>query len=295
MKLDANFITHWKTERLLEACGPTAVLGLLRLWGDAQNKRQWRGLTLNPRKLAAIMRHDGDADALWAAMTDKDSPWLDEEPEGKWAIHGFDEHNRQLLHLWEAGRKGGRPSKDNTNTDKGRVGLGAYANHMVSSSPSTEKKDDEETISKPFANHMVSVVTTPTLEEFKIAASMMGVEEAIAEEVWHDNESRAIAPTGEWTDWNGRPIANWRSNLKARAAQIARKRPSKALTKPKGVWDAKQGIDALQTKLERMKANPKFRRHKAETPWETEWTPEAKAEVTAIRAKIRELEGVVAA
>jgi hypothetical protein len=279
VKLDANFITHWKTERLLEACGPTAVLGLLRLWGDAQNKRQWRGLTLNPRKLAAIMRHDGDADALWAAMTDKDSPWLDEEPEGTWAIHGFDEHNRQLLHLWEAGRKGGRPAKDNTNN--GRVGLGAYEKHM-------------DTICKPYGSS-TEVVTTPTLDEFKAAALLMGVEEAIAEEVWHDNESRAIAPTGEWTDWNGRPIANWRSNLKARAAQIARKRPSKALTKPKGVWDAKQGIDALQTKLERMKANPKFRRHKAETPWETEWTPEAKAEVAAIRAKIRELEGVVAA
>jgi thymidylate synthase len=113
--------------------------------------------------------------------------------------------------------------------------------------------------------------------------------------VWHDNESRAIAPTGEWTDWNGRPIANWRSNLKARAAQIARKRPSKALTKPKGVWDAKQGIDALNAKLERLKANPKNRRHKTETPWETEWTPEAKVEVAQIRAKIRELEGVVAA
>ena len=248
MKLDANFITHWKTERLLEACGPTAVLGLLRLWGDAQNKRQWRGLTLNPRKLAAIMRHDGDADALWAAMTDKDAPWLDEESDGTWAIHGFDEHNRQLLHLWDAGRKGGRPTKDNTNN--GRVGLGAYEKHM-------------DTICKPYGFSTESV-TTPTLEEFKTAASMMGVEEAIAEEVWHDNESRAIAPTGEWTDWNGRPIANWRSNLKARAAQIARKRPSKALTKPKGVWDAKQGIDALQAKLERMKANPKFRRHKAD-------------------------------
>jgi hypothetical protein len=166
---------------------------------------------------------------------------------------------------------------------------------MVSSSPSTEKKDDEETISKPFGNHMVSVVTTPTLEEFKIAASMMMVEDAIAEEVWHDNESRAIAPTGEWTDWNGRPIHNWRSNLKARAAQIARKRPSKVLAKPKGVWDAKQGIDALKAKLERMKGDPRLRQHKADCPWETEWKPEAKAEVARIREKIRELEGVVAA
>jgi hypothetical protein len=292
MKLDANFITHWKTERLLAECGPTAVLGLLRLWGDAQNRKQWTGLTLNPRKLAAIMRHDGDADALWSAMTDKDAPWLDEEQGGTWAIHGFSDHNSQLVHCWQIGTKGGRPK---SNTEHGRVGQGAYANHMVSSSPSTETDEDKETISKPSANHMVSVVTTPTLEEFKFAASMMMVEEAIAEEIWHDNESRAISPNGEWTDWNGRPIANWRANLKARSAQIARKRPAKALTKPKGVWDAKQGIDALKAKLERMKGDSRLRQHKAETPWETEWKPEAKAEVARIRQRIAELEGVVAA
>jgi hypothetical protein len=139
------------------------------------------------------------------------------------------------------------------------------------------------------------VVNTPSLEEFKTAASMMGVEAEIAEEVWHDNESRAIAPTGHWTDWNGRPIHNWRSNLKARAAQIARKRPSKALTKPKGVWDAKQGIDALKAKLERMKGDPRNRQRNPEKPWESSWTPEAKAAVAEIKMKISELEGVVAA
>jgi hypothetical protein len=215
-------------------------------------------------------------------MTDKQAPWLDEEPEGTWAIHGFAEHNRQLIHLWGASVKGGRPPKDNTdNTILGRVGLGSNGSHM-------------ETICKPYGFSTESV-TTPTLEEFKAAALLMGVEEAIAEEVWHDNESRAIAPTGEWTDWNGRPIANWRSNLKARAAQIARKRPSKALTKPKGVWEAKQGVEALKAKLEKMKSDPRNRRHKADCPWETEWLPEVRAEVARIREKIRELEGVVAA
>lgn len=101
-----------------------------------------------------------------------------------------------------------------------------------------------------------------------------------------------------WVDRNAIAIKSMPHDLSRFAAHWAeneRKRPSKALTKPKGVWDAKQGIDALNAKLERMKANPKFRRHKPETPWETEWTPEAKAEVAAIRAKIRELEGVVAA
>lgn len=139
------------------------------------------------------------------------------------------------------------------------------------------------------------VVETPTLEQFKVAASMLMVEEAIAEEIWHDNESRAIAPTGHWTGWNGQPIYNWQSNMKARAAAIARKRPATALTKPKGVWEAKQGLEALKSKLERMKGDPRNRRHKPQCPWETEWTPEAKAEVARIREKISELEGVVAA
>lgn len=281
MKIEPNFPDHWKTKRLIKACGAEAALGLLRLWGHAQSRREYTGLTLNPIKLAGMMDYSGDENALWDAMTDPQAPWLDAEPDGTWAIHGFNEHNRQLIHLWGASSKGGRPSKSKDNTILDRTGLDVYTNHL-------------ETICKP-NGLSTEVVTTPTLEEFKIAASMMGVEEAIAEEVWHDNESRAIAPTGEWTDWNGRPIANWRSNLKARAAQIARKRPSKALTKPKGVWEAKQGIDALKAKLERLKANPNNRRYKPETPWESEWTPEAKAEVAQIRAKIRELEGMVAA
>jgi hypothetical protein len=71
--------------------------------------------------------------------------------------------------------------------------------------------------------------------------------------------------------------------------------PATALTKPKGVWDAKQGIDALKAKLERMKGDPRNRQPKADCPWETTWKPEAKAEAARIRQRIAELEGVVAA
>jgi hypothetical protein len=283
VKIEATFCDHWKTKRLIRACGAEAVVGLLRLWGHAQTRREYAGLTLNPVKLAGMMDYSGDEKALWDAMTDQQAPWLDEEPEGTWAIHGFAEHNRQLIHLWGASVKGGRPPKDNTdNTILGRVGLGSNGSHM-------------ETICKPYGSSTETVVTTPTLEEFKIAASMIGVEEAIAEEIWHDNEGRAIAPSGHWTGYNGQPIHNWRSNMKARASAIARKRPSTALTKPKGVWDAKQGIEALKAKLERMKGDSRLRQHKAEMPWETEWKPEAKAEVARIRQRIAELEGVVAA
>lgn len=279
MKIEPTFADHWKTRRLHKACGPEAVLGLLRLWGQCQTRKQYTGLTLNPIKLAGIMAYEGDHDALWQAMTDPDAAWIDPEPEGTYAIHGYEKHNKQLIHLWEAGKRGGRP---HTTTDKSIHTDDTYRNglHMVS---------------KCEPNGSSTLVQTPTLEEFKAAAAMLMVEEDIAEEIWHDNESRAIAPTGHWTGWNGQPIHNWRSNLKARAAAIARKRPAKALTKPKGVWEAKQGLEALKSKLERMKSDPRNRRHKPETPWETEWTDEARAEVARIRAKISELEGVVAA
>ena len=95
MKLDPGFASHWKTERLIDRCGPAAVVGLLRLWGDCQIRRRYTGLALTPAKLAAMLRYEGDHTALWEAMTDADAPWLDAEEGGTWAIHGFEEHNNQ--------------------------------------------------------------------------------------------------------------------------------------------------------------------------------------------------------
>jgi hypothetical protein len=101
-----------------------------------------------------------------------------------------------------------------------------------------------------------------------------------------------------WCAANGkqpsrRRYINWLN--RAERPMVATGAPATALTKPKGVWDAKQGIDALKAKLERMKGDSRLRQHKAEMPWETEWKPEAKAEVARIRQRIAELEGVVAA
>lgn len=291
MKIEPGFVSHWKTERLLHACGPSAVLGLLRLWGDAQTRRCWTGLTLSPRKLASIMKWDGDADVLWTAMTDPDGPWLDPEPAGTWTLHGFEEHNRQLIHLWHARRKGGAPSpippSHNNNTD--RTGLDPNEDHLKFICRSNDLHMDLHLNGKKPATS----VQTPDLQEFKTAASMIGVSESIAEEIWHDNESRPIAPTGEWTDIYGNPIRNWRSNMKARAAQIERKRPSTLSTKPMSVWEATQKKNALQAELERMKGDRRWRKAKAETPWETEWTAEGREKARGIREKIAKLEEVI--
>ena len=116
MKLDPGFASHWKTERLIARCGHSAVVGLLRLWGDCQIQRRWSGLAINPTKLAAMMRYEGDHAALWEAMTDADAPWLDPEEGGTYAVHDFGHHQKQVIHMWENGRKGGRPRKETSPT-----------------------------------------------------------------------------------------------------------------------------------------------------------------------------------
>jgi hypothetical protein len=131
-----------------------------------------------------------------------------------------------------------------------------------------------------------------TLEEVTAAGQLASVTPEVCKAYYDAREAVG------WVDRNAIPIKSMPHDLSRFASHWAeneRKRPATALTKPRGVWDAKQGIDALKAKLERMKGDPRLRQHKAQTPWETEWKPEAKAEVARIREKIRELEGVVAA
>jgi len=138
MKIDPGFLNHWKTEHLMELCGPAGVVALLRLWGAAQIKREWRGLHLSPRRLQMETKWKGDADVLWDALTDPDAPWLDQDEDGTWSLHGFAEHQKQVIHLWKAGGKGGRPKKENTNSN------------------STYSSSSSYPISEPIENHMVS-------------------------------------------------------------------------------------------------------------------------------------------
>jgi len=77
MKIDPGFITHWKTERLLDQLGGDGLVVLFRLWGQAQIKREWKGLTLNPKRLAMETKWKGDENHLFSILTDPDAPWLD--------------------------------------------------------------------------------------------------------------------------------------------------------------------------------------------------------------------------
>jgi hypothetical protein len=49
----------------------------------------------------------------------------------------------------------------------------------------------------------------------------------LAEEIYHDNEGRAVDPYGYWLDYQNNPIRNPISNAKARASAMARRRGPK--------------------------------------------------------------------
>jgi hypothetical protein len=280
MKIEPSFCDHWKTKRLHRICGAEAVLGLLRLWGQAKIKRQYTGLVLNPPKLAAVMEYPGDESLLWQTMTDSTAPWLDGAEDGTWSLHGYAEHQAQIIRLWDIGRKGGRPK--------------APTPSLILPSPNTSSSSSSSPISEPYGNHMV--FQTPTLEEFIETGRQAGIEREIAEEIWHDNESRPIAPDGRWTDYRGNPIAKWQANLSARALQMKSRRGgvitkthNGASAKTETPWSIKQRLEAITREIEGIRADRRNRILKADTPWESTMAPEAIERVKALKATAQEL------
>jgi hypothetical protein len=279
MKIEPSFCDHWKTKRLHRICGAEAVLGLLRLWGQAKIKRQYTGLVLNPPKLAAVMEYPGDESLLWQTMTDSTAPWLDGAEDGTWSLHGYAEHQAQIIRLWEIGRKGGRPTKD----------AAPSSTNLINTSSSSSSSP----ISEPNGNHMV--FQTPTLEEFIETGRQAGIEREIAEEIWHDNESRPITPYGQWTDYRGNPIVKWQANMMARASQIRARRGNgvgrpngNAKAAPESVWATQQRIDAATKEIERIQANPS-NKEQVEDSFDRRLKAEPMAKVRALKASISEM------
>ena len=154
MKLDPGFINHWKTQHLLDELGGNGLVALLRLWGQAQIKREWKGLRLTPKRLAMETKWKADENHLFSVLTNPDAPWLDKNEDGTYDIHGFEEHQKQVIHLWKQGEKGGRPKKDEKPKSNSKdIDTSSYTssssypisepngNHMVISPDSIKKKN----------------------------------------------------------------------------------------------------------------------------------------------------------
>lgn len=288
MKIEPSFPDHWKTKRLLRACGHGAITGLLRLWGHAQTRREFAGLELTPEKLAGMMDYEGDKQALWDAMTDPAAPWLDKGEDGTWTVHGFEEHNRQLVHLWGAGKRGGRkaaappttPLKPSNNTDRTR--LDANANHLVG-------------ICEPYGNHLdLPVRKAWSLEEVSEAGSLASIKPEVCK-LYHDSRE-AVG----WVDRNGNPIRSMSHDLAKFAAHHAnieaqgRNGHKNGSSGPLGakkqpsVWELRQQLEAAEKEAERIAANPANKTYDDAT-FQSRLKPEAAAQVKALRARMGEI------
>ena len=140
------------------------------------------------------------------------------------------------------------------------------------------------------------VFQTPTLEEFIETGRQAGIEREIAEEIWHDNESRPIAPDGRWTDYRGNPIAKWQANMSARALQMKSRRGgvitkthNGASGKAETPWSIKQRLEAITREIESIRSDRRNRIPKADTPWESTMAQEAVERVKALKATAQEL------
>jgi hypothetical protein len=109
MIVQPHFLDHWKTNALSAAIGRLeAITALLALWGHCQNQRTWQ-FPNNEMMIAGICRFSGNPRVLVDALLALNL--LEKVDENTLEVHGWAELNAQLLHNWDAGKKGGRPRK----------------------------------------------------------------------------------------------------------------------------------------------------------------------------------------
>ena len=185
----------------MDQLGAEGVVAVLRLWCAAQIRRKFTGLQFTPNRLAMETKWKGDANHLFEALTDPDAPWLDRADDGTFEIHGFAEHQHQVVKLWANGKKGGRPRKVSLDSSK------EEEKEVPSSSSSP--------ICEPNGNQMVSESKSIcTLEQAKSFAPTKGLTDQEAEYWWHSRNSagwtKATANGG-----HPRKITSWQSDMAA--------------------------------------------------------------------------------
>jgi hypothetical protein len=205
----------------------------------------------------------------------------------------------------EAGRRGGKRSGKARREAVREAQLEAVGEAELEAvlEADLERKGKEGKGIEKEGGEREKVESTPALAEFLAEAQKIGVEADIAEEIWHDNESRPITPTGQWTDYRGNPIAKWQANMKARAAQIRARRGNGVARAngngkhaSEGVWATQQRIEAATKEIERIQSNPSNkeqvpdsfdRRLKAEPMARVK---ELKAAISAMRQRLAKAE-----
>ena len=296
MKIEPSFVSHWKTRILISKCGHAAALGLLSLWGHHKIKREYSGLKLNPTRLAAIMDYTGDKEKLWEAMTDPDAPWLDAEEGGTWELHGFAEHQKQIILLWNRGK-----ARSNGKFTKTAPSSGSSSGSSTSSSTSSSS-----VLGEYRANTGTSTGANTGANTGK-NRSLDGEEPSFSEEQVVEAGRRASIDadiclayfndrTGAgWRDKAGRQVKSmphdlanfarhWKSNNNPK--DFSAGTPAKA----EGVWQLEKRVAAAKKQISDIQGNPDNKvAVDPETPWDRRMKPEKARELKELKSTISQL------
>jgi hypothetical protein len=105
--VDPDFLSHWKTQMLIDELGgdKAAPLYLIALWAHCQQRRADTFHNMAPTGLKAVCRYEGEASRLRSAL--ERCGWIELRGEAV-VVRGFAELNAKLVANWENGKKGGR-------------------------------------------------------------------------------------------------------------------------------------------------------------------------------------------
>jgi len=108
MILHPEFLTHWKTRKLVRLLkDPCAPLYVIRIWALCQTSRNDE-IPSNAETIAGICDYDNDATGLRKALVD--CGFLEPQNNGTYRVHDWKNVNASLINSWKNGVKGGRPS-----------------------------------------------------------------------------------------------------------------------------------------------------------------------------------------
>lgn len=136
MILETDFVDHWKTQRLVYICGPDAVLCLLRIWSYCQQRKRWQFDGAQASIIEWIGKWNGEKGLLLATL--KEVGFIDEEEDGEFSMHDFENVNGKMVSNWANGTNSVKKTRSATKKDS--VRSSKYADFCAKKSPALNEE-----------------------------------------------------------------------------------------------------------------------------------------------------------
>lgn len=238
MIVQPDFPEHYKTHKLIAITNdPSAPLAVIRFWGYCHTSRRWEFPDMTPSQLDAICRWGERKPACHVALIK--AGFVDRiEPKG-FAAHDWQEYNRQLIQKWEAGKKGGRPPKEETDrfqpvsrtaTDRpdktrpDRKILAAPSGALPQQNANTDNgqeagADIHSLVGGLVKRVSVRIANAPSLEAVKAEMESQFKGASQYAESFHRKKTE-----DGWRDQNGQPINHWKPMARSWASACEKRK-----------------------------------------------------------------------